>query len=188
MLDCFVCAFFFVRIFRSPFDDFRNRHTHQCTVQCSEWTLGTCARIQPEPQMEWPRFCVGHARQKRFDSNYHWACIWVCLPFFLCVLTNEWSWSSDAGNGSHSNVDINLVVSDREISHIHNSDALYLLPAIIIINAAARQRYFFFCEPLMLLAAYCWNPLNGISDSSTWRDACKLIWSRYEREKNKKKK
>lgn len=123
--------------------------------------------------------------------------IWFQLPlsmhlglfaFFLCVLTNEWSWSSDAGNGSHSNVDINLVVSDREISHIHNSDALYLLPAIIIINAAARQRYFFFCEPLMLLAAYCWNPLNGISDSSTWRDACKLIWSRYEREKNKKKK
>lgn len=122
--------------------------------------------------------------------------IWFQLPlsmhlglfaFFLCVLTNEWSWSSDAGNGSHSNVDINLVVSDREISHIHNSDALYLLPAIIIINAAARQRYFF-CEPLMLLAAYCWNPLNGISDSSTWRDACKLIWSRYERVKNKKKK
>lgn len=79
--------------------------------------------------------------------------IWFQLPlsmhlglfaFFLCVLTNEWSWSSDAGNGSHSNVDINLVVSDREISHIHNSDALYLLPAIIIINAAARQRYFFF--------------------------------------------
>lgn len=120
--------------------------------------------------------------------------IWFQLPlsmhlglfaFFLCVLTNEWRWSSDAGNVSHSNVDINLVVSDREISHIHNSDALYLLPAIIIINAAARQRYFFFCEPLMLLAAYCWNPLNGISDSSTWRDACKLIWSRYEREKNK---